>query len=188
MKRSIIVTIAGTVVVGGGLGAAVFASQMLPARTAAVEPKPQWTEVAWPFAMDQWGKGKAFHCRAEHCGSEVRLYLRAKIGFCGCIDAIDDEEVDRVGDLDFLGKENAALGPGRAIDVRWMKGRSRGYALRGNGAGARSALSIAFHDRCDMVVATAAMAHERPAEQEAAVLDFLNSDQVLRWAEVTLGL
>jgi len=188
MRRSITLAILGAVVAGGVLGAAVLAGQMLPARTAAVEPKPQWTEVVWPFAMDQWGKGKAFHCRAEHCGSEVRLYLRAKIGFCGCITTIDDEEVDRVGDLDLLGKENAALGPGRAIDVRWMKGRSRGYALRGSGASARSALSIAFHDRCDMVVATAAMTDERPAEQEAAVLDFLNSEQVLRWAEVTLGL
>ena len=51
-------------------------------------------------SADPWGKGKAFRCRAEHCGEEVSLYIRAKIGFCGCVTAIDDDEVDRVGDLD----------------------------------------------------------------------------------------
>src|SRR5262245_30891936 len=118
MQRSIILAIAGAVVAGGAIGVAVLAGPMLPARTAAIEAKPQWTEVPWPFAMDQWGKGKAFHCRAEHCGGEVKLYLRAKIGFCGCVAAIDDEEVDRVGDLDLLGQQNVALGRGRQIGVR----------------------------------------------------------------------
>src|SRR5258708_38260289 len=66
---------------------------------------------------------KAFQCRAEHCGTEVNLYLRAKIGFCNCVSAIDDEEVDRVGDV------RAELGSGRPIDVRWMKGRTSSTAI-----------------------------------------------------------
>jgi hypothetical protein len=45
----------------------------------------------------------------------VNLYLRAKIGFCNCVSAIDDEEVDRVGDVDLVGSERAELGPGRPI-------------------------------------------------------------------------
>jgi hypothetical protein len=73
----------------------------------------------------------------------VNLYLRAKIGLCNCVSAIDDEEVDRVGDVDLVGGERAELGPGRSIDVRWMKGRSRGYAVGGRGAAAKSALSVA---------------------------------------------
>jgi len=73
------------------------------------------------------------------------------------------------------------------IEVRWMKGRSRPYAL-GDAAKARSALSIALHERCDMIVATAALTGDQPAVQEPTVVEFLNSEVVLRWAEVTLGL
>ena len=96
--------------------------------------------------------------------------------------------VDRVGDVDLLASERGALGPGRAIDVHSMKGRSRGYAVGGRGATAKSVLSIAFHDRCDLIVATAAIGGGQPGVQEDAVLEFLKSDLVLRRAEVTLGL
>ena len=51
-----------------------------------------------------------------------------------------------------------------------------------------SALSIAFNDRCDVIVATAVIGGAEPAAREAAVLAFLNGDLVLRWAENTLGL
>jgi hypothetical protein len=150
---------------------------------------PIWSEVKWPFAPDLWGPGLAFHCAAADCGSEVHLYLRAKLGFCNCMSVIDDELVDKVGDVDLLGGGHGALGPGRPIDVRWMKGRSRGYRMEVPGAtAAKSALSIAFHDRCDLIVATAAVAGDRSALPEAAVLAFLGSDRVLRWLEVTLGL
>jgi hypothetical protein len=147
-----------------------------------------WTQVKWPFPLDLWGPGLAFRCKSTDCGSEVYLYLRAKIGFCNCTSAIDDEMVDRIGDVDLLASERAALGPGRTIDVRSMKGRSRGYAVGGRGATAKSALSIAFHDRCDLIVATAAIGGDQPSAHEDAVLEFLNSDLVMRWAEVTLGL
>jgi hypothetical protein len=184
MRRSTI-----ALAIACALGAALLAGRVLaPASPPASSPQPVWTEAAWPFPADQFGKGKAFRCAAAHCGSEVSLYLRAKIGFCSCVSAIDDDEVDRVGDLDLLAGERAALGPGRPIAVRWMQGRSRGYVLGGRGSAARSALAVAFHERCDMLVATAAIDGDRPAAQETAVLDFLNSDRVLRWAEVTLGL
>jgi hypothetical protein len=39
-----------------------------------------------------------------------------------------------------------------------------------------------------MIVATAILGNNDPALQREAVLDFLNSDLVLRWAETTLGL
>ena len=59
-----------------------------------------------------------------------------------------------------------------------MKGRSRPYAL-GDAAKARSALSIALHERCDMIVATAALTGDQPTVQEPTVVEFLNSDVVL---------
>ena len=121
MRRSTILGVATAFVLGGALGTVgLLAGHVL--NRATPPPNPVWTEVPWPFLMDQWGKGKAFQCRAEHCGTEVSLYLRAKIGFCNCVSAIDDEEVDRVGDVDLVGGERAALGPGRPIDVRQMKG------------------------------------------------------------------
>ncbi len=150
--------------------------------------KPVWTAAAWPFPTDAWGKGKAFRCPAAHCGTDVTLYLRAKIGMCGCITSIDDDGVERGSDLDLLAADRTSLGAGRPIDVRWMKGRSRTFALAGSGATARSAVAIAFHDRCDMVVATASVGDDVPQRQEAAVIEVLNRDVVLRWAEVTLGL
>ena len=51
-----------------------------------------------------------------------------------------------------------------------------------------SALAIAFHDRCDMVGVTAAIEGDEPHPHHDAVLAFLNSGLVLRWAETELGL
>ena len=51
-----------------------------------------------------------------------------------------------------------------------------------------SALSIGYNDRCDAIVATAVVQHERPADIEPGIIAFLNSPTVMRWAEVTLGL
>jgi hypothetical protein len=71
-----------------------------------------------------------------------------------------------------------------------MQGRSRAYALR-DAAGrtaSRTAISVAFNDRCDMVVATAVVSSDRPAAIEPGVIAFLNSRTVLRWAEITLGI
>jgi hypothetical protein len=39
-----------------------------------------------------------------------------------------------------------------------------------------------------MVAATAVLGHDRPAAIETSVIDFLNSNTVMRWAEITLGL
>jgi hypothetical protein len=147
-----------------------------------------WAKVDWPFPLDLWGPGLAFRCKAVDCGSEVYLYLRAKIGFCNCPKAIDDEMVDRIGDMDLLASERRALGPGRVVEVHSMQGRGRTYEMGGHRATAKSALAIAFHNRCDLIVATAAIEDDQPGVHEDSVLEFLNSDLVLRWAEVTLGL
>ena len=75
-------------------------------RAAAVEAREIWTEVPWPFPIDQWGKGKAFQCKAATCGTEVTIYIRAKIGFCNCSTGVaDDEELDRISDFDLLGNQ-----------------------------------------------------------------------------------
>ena len=159
-----------------------------PERAAAAALQPNWTEVPWPFPMDQWGKGKAFQCKAADCGAEVTVYIRAKIGFCNCSTGVaDDEELDRISDFDLMGSRLTALGPGHPITVAWMKGRSRPFSIGGPpalavGAFGRIQRSLR-RDRRD-----GSGGAERPAAIEAAVLEFLNSRTVLRWAEVALGL
>ena len=146
-----------------------------------------WAEVSWPFLMDQWGKGTAFRCKAADCGAEIVLYLRPKIGFCNCATGVsDDAELERVADVSLLDDRYAALAPGRAIKVGRMEGRSRPYVVQR--AAREKVLAIAFNERCDVIAATAVIAHEQPATFEPAVLAFLNGDTVLRWAEVKLGL
>ena len=89
-----------------------------------------WTEVKWPFPLDQWGTGRAFQCAAADCGAEIRLYLRPKLGFCNCTTGVaDDAELDRVGDLELLSDKFEGLSDGRPITVGWMKGRSRPYQV-----------------------------------------------------------
>ncbi len=188
MRKSIIIGIGAALALGGMAGAFVWRA-VGDANQAKAGIRPVWTEAQWPFPIDQWGKGKAFHCKAADCGTEVNLYLRAKIGFCNCTTGVaDDEELERLSDFDLVGGEVAAQGDGRPISVAWMKGRSRSYGLRAKNRPGKTALSIAFNDRCDAVVATAVLGHDRAEAIEPGIMEFLNGKTVMRWAEVTLGL
>jgi hypothetical protein len=183
MSKRIVTAIPVVLLVASIGGYAAFLAAKPPPDDAH---QPVWTEVAWPFPVDQWGGGWAFQCKAADCGIDVNLYLRPKIGFCNCQTGVaDDEELDRVGDLDLVGSTKSALGPGRPIAVRWMNGRSRGYEV--GAPSAKPVLSLAFNNRCDVVVATV-VAGSDPVAQEQAVLEFLNGDLVLERVETVLGL
>src|SRR4051812_9799526 len=65
-------------------GAAAFLARKPEPERAATPEELAWTEVGWPFPLDPWGPGRAFRCKAADCGSEVTLYLRAKLGLCNC--------------------------------------------------------------------------------------------------------
>jgi hypothetical protein len=185
-KRSISALAALGLVVLAGAAAHIALTGPVP---VAAEVHPAWTEVQWPFPIDQWGTGKAFRCNARDCGTEVVVYLRPKIGFCNCTSGVaDDQELERVADFGLFGDRQTALAPGRPIEVRWMKGRSRPYSFSSFPAKENSTLTIAFNDRCDVIVATVVAGHNRPAEIESVALEFLNGDTVIRWAEAALGL
>jgi len=172
----------------GSMLAAMLAWSGLSQRAAATATAPTWTEMAWPFPADPWGKGKAFRCRAADCGTEVNVYLRAKIGFCNCTTGIaDDDDVDRMGDLALVG-DVSPLGTSRPIRIARMDGRSRAYSLNARNPLGKTAISVVFRDRCDMITATAVLGHDRPAAIEPSVIEFLNGNTVMRWAEITLGL
>jgi len=186
MKRVAAIAVAAAALASALAAASAWFS--LPQRAAATAPRPAWTEVAWPFAIDQWGKGKAFRCNAVDCGAEVKIYLRAKLGLCNCTAGVaDDDDVDRMGDLDLLG-EASPLGASRPLSIARMNGRSRAYTLNARHAPGKTAISVVFNDRCDMIVATAVLGGDRPAVTEPDVIAFLNGDTVMRWAEVALGL
>ena len=72
-----------------------------------------------------------------------------------------------MSDFDLVGGEVSPLGAGRPIAVAWMKGRSRAYALTARNRPGKSAISVVFNDRCDMIVATAVLPHDRPASDRA---------------------
>ena len=150
---------------------------------------PVWVEVNWPFPIDQWGTGRAFACKAIDCGAEVSLYLRAKLGSCNCTTGVaDDADLDRMSDFDLVGGEVSPLGAGRPVTIARMKGRSRAYMLTVRNRLGKSAISVVLNDRCDMIVATVVLPHDRPATIEPGVMEFLNSTTVLHWADVALGL
>jgi hypothetical protein len=178
-------------VLGAGL-AALLASDAAPVGVRQVPPAAvpaAWSEVKWPFPLDQWGTGKAYRCSVAKCGVDVSLYVRPKLGFCNCATGVsDDEELDRVGDLELYSDKFKGLSEGRFITVGWMKGRSRPFQVEMRYGAPRTALAIAFNDKCDVVVATVAAERAQLATAERAALDFLNSDRMLRWAEAELGL
>jgi hypothetical protein len=186
MRRAAVIAVAAASM------ASVLAAAMvwfgLPQHAAATATAPAWTEVAWPFPVDPWGKGKAFRCKASDCGAEVNIYLRAKIGFCNCTTGVaDDDDLDRMGDVVLVGAASPR-GTGSSINVAWMKGRSRAYMLDARNPLGKTVISIVYNERCDMIAATAVIGHDRPEITEPSVMEFLNSSTMMRWAEVTLGL
>jgi hypothetical protein len=168
-----------------GLGAIPGSSPVLDRGVqphAPVEVRPVWTEFQWPFLLDQWGIGRAFVCKPADCGTEVKVYVRPKIGFCNCTTGVvDDDELDRVGDKELIASKFVASGPGRAIDIGGMKGRSRSFENAGDTIA--RLLSIAFHDRCDLMVAVATFAPGNQDAVEPAIIAFLSSDRMLRWVK-----
>ena len=149
---------------------------------------PVWQQVKWPFLLDEWGVGRAYRCAPADCGAEVDLYLRAKIGFCNCSTGVaDNDDLDRVSDLELYSDDFVGLTDGRPISVGRLKGRSRLYHVTIPYAAPRDMWAIGFNDQCDVAVATVLADPGRLGQAEQLALDFLSSDPVQRWAAAELG-
>ena len=150
--------------------------------------EPRFTATEWPFLIDQWGLGSAYQCSAADCGSAVALYLRAKVGFCNCTTGItEDDELDRVGDTDLIGRQWRPLGAGAPVAVGWMKGRSRAFLVEGRDRRERHALTVALSSKCDAIVATVVAERPLTGDIQRAALELLGSAPVLRWVEANTG-
>jgi hypothetical protein len=186
-RSAAILVLALAALLAGAIGG--YFTLIAPKLMSNAAPHPIWAELKWPFPIDQWGTGRAFSCAAIDCGVEAKLYLRAKLGSCNCTTGVAvDDDLDRMSDFDLIGGEVSPLGAGQPIAVGWMKGRSRTYELTAPNRPGRSALSVVFNDRCDMIVATVVLANDRPLAIEPNVMEFLNSRNVLHWAEIVLGI
>src|SRR5882757_6748650 len=140
-----------------------------------------WQEIAWPFPRDAWPAGRAYRCGAATCGDDIELYVRPKIGFCNCDTGVaDDDEVDRVADLDLISERFVPLAAGEVVRVAEMPGRSRAYSLRMADGARHSAVGIAVSRRCDLLVAVAQGKGAMAGVQHAA-LEFLATDGMKQW-------
>jgi hypothetical protein len=150
------------------------------------EQKSDWREIAWPFPRDGWPAGKAFRCGAAACGGEVELYVRPKMGFCNCDRGVaDDDEVDRVADLDLLSEHFAPLAPGDIVRIADMQGRIRAYDLKLSGGLRHTAIGVAVSRRCDLLVAVARGKGDAP-EMRRAALDFLATGEMTHWVTAAM--
>jgi hypothetical protein len=145
-----------------------------------------WREIAWPFPRDGWPAGRAFRCATALCGGEIELYVRPKIGFCNCDSGVaDDDEVDRVADLDLISEKFVALEPGNVVQVAGMSGRIRNYSLRMQDGSRHIAAGLAVSRRCDLLVAVAQGKGKATGVQRAA-LGFLAKADVTQWMTAAL--
>ena len=176
------VAISSAFIIGKDLRDAVTSSS---ASHAGDSIHPSWRETRWPFLMDQWGLGRAFHCAARDCGTELNVYVRAKIGFCNCTAGVaDDEEIDRIGDVELISAQYTGDAPGSMVAIADMKGRARIYRVTGTNKA--KVMAVAFSRKCDVMVATAVTGSGKEPPQDL-VLQFLNGEIITGWAARDLG-
>ena len=145
-----------------------------------------WREIAWPFPRDGWPAGRAFRCATRLCGDDIEVYVRPKAGFCNCDSGVaDDDEVDRVADLDLMSQRFAPLAPGSVIRIADMQGRIRLYDLGMADGSRRAAVGIAVSRRCDLRVAVA-QGKGAASDVQRVALDFLASGAMVRWMMAAL--
>jgi hypothetical protein len=174
--------IASAIVALGALSGAAAYQHAAPRQDERKdEQKGEWQEIAWPFPRDGWPAGKAFRCGVAACGAEVELYVRPKMGFCNCDRGVtDDDEVDRVADLDLMSQHFAPLAAGDIVRVADMPGRIRAYDLKLPDGLRHTAIGVAVSRRCDLLVAVAHGKGDAP-EVRRTVLNFLATGEMTHW-------
>jgi hypothetical protein len=178
------VALAALVLVATAFSSVAMVHFAAPMRGGEAVP---WREISWPFPRDGWPAGRAFRCDA--CGGGlggVELYVRPKIGFCNCTTGVaDDDEVDRVADLDLISPRFSPREAGRAVHVAGLAGRSRVYDLAMPDGARHAAVGIALSQRCDLLVAVA-QGSAAPAELQRVAVDYLSSRELRRWMTAAL--
>lgn len=182
MRRLLAITVAAAMF---GAVSGVAAYQKLR-RMPAADGGAQWQEIAWPFPRDGWPAGRAFRCISADCGGGSELYARPKLGFCNCDTGVaDDDEVDRVADLDLISPQFKPRAAGQVVHLAGMSGRARAYDLTMADGARHTAIGVALSRRCDLMVAVARGQGEASALQGAARA-FLEQSDMHRWMMAAL--
>src|SRR5262245_37890527 len=167
--------------------ACVLALGALPGSAAGETERPAFREIAWPCPRDGWPAGRAFRCGDAGCGG-IEIYVRPKLGFCNCDSGVaDDDEVDRVSDLDLISARFAPLRPGEPIQVADLSGRVRAYELRTQDDARHAAVGIAVSHRCDLLVAVAHGTSAASDLQRAAAA-LLETNEIRRWVQSVMQM
>jgi hypothetical protein len=183
MRRWLIILI-GALTFGAVSGVAAYHKVRAQEESA---PDARWREIAWPYPRDAWPAGRAFRCDASSCGGAVEVYVRPKVGFCNCEAGVaDDDEVDRVADLDLISERFSPRGAGRVVHLADLSGRARDYELKMSDGSEHGAIGIALSHHCDLLVAVAQGEPAAPDLQRIA-LAFLASGEMHHWMMVSLG-
>ena len=178
MRRAVTIALVLAALGASGVGAYQLAPPLGQASA-------HWREIAWPFSRDGWPAGRAFRCEGGGCDG-VELYVRAKRGFCNCDSGVaDDDEVDRVADIDLITPRFAATAPGEVVHIGEMRGRARRYDLAIDDSVSHAAVGIAVSRRCDLFVAAAQGRGDASAMQHAA-LAFLEAEEMETWVAAAL--
>jgi len=184
--RPRVLTIACVLAGGLAVGEAHVGGKVSP---ADFSPQPAWTEIKWPFLYDAWGPGRAFRCEAAACGSRISVYIRPKVGFCNCSTGVaDDDEIDRVGDVNLIAESYRPLEVGKPVAIGGMRGRARTFALELPRAPPQYAIGVAVSKKCDAMVATFVSDRPITAGLEQVALAHLNTEPITRWADASVGL
>ncbi|MCP3386150.1 hypothetical protein NLM31_37795 [Bradyrhizobium sp. CCGUVB4N] len=178
MRRAATIALVLAALGASGVGAYQLAPSPAPGLA-------HWRELGWPFPRDGWPAGRAFRCEGGGCDG-AELYIRAKRGFCNCNRGVaDDDEVDRVADIDLITPRFAATAPGEVVRVGEMHGRARRYDLAISDGASHAAVGVALSRRCDLFVAAAQGRGDASAMQHAA-LAFLETQQMKTWVTAAL--
>ena len=178
MRRAAITLVAVTALGASGVGAYQLAPSSVPLSA-------HWRETAWPFPRDGWPAGRAFRCEGGACDG-AELYVRAKRGFCNCDRGVaDDDEVDRVADIDLINPRFEATAPGEVVHIGELDGRTRRYDLIKWDRTRHPAIGVALSRRCDLFVAVAHGQGEASAMQHAAFA-FLETQDMKTWVTAAL--
>lgn len=148
---------------------------------SASEVASGWQEIAWPFPRDGWPSGHAYRCLEKSCGGDIQIFVRPKIGFCNCTTGVaDDDEVDRVADIDLISERFHPLHPGQTVTLVNMPGRTRSYAFDLAVDSKKYAVGMAVSHGCDLLVA-AVLGNEDPADMQRRAVAFLSSSTPAQW-------
>jgi len=172
---AVLLVVVATLIFYGSSLTATFSEDLAPEESA-------WSSIGWPFPVDAWPEGRAFHCGFAKCGMNVNLYIRSKVGFCDCFKGVsDDDEIDRIGDLAILNGSYAPLAPGTIVNLGGMQGRARKFIVSAPNQTKQYALGIALSRQCDAIVATAVGDNPLSSVAEDRVFELLNSNQIKDW-------